>query len=464
MDEYERLAISYPLWDTWQDHAAAAMFCERMKPEMFARPEYRTCAEILLQMLPDHPDMSIATLQLAYKHRTGQDIAYAMFTHDLDASQGQYACYAVATMWQRRELAIVATTAAQSASNEALDVYDVIALTAKRIGEIEQAGTFGQTDIVPVVDRVTEAVDAWVEGRVDQYTRSGFTVLDREIGGLPLSEVVVLAAMTGAGKTAIMCNMALGRAKHNLPTLVFSAEMTSDSMVERLAAIQARQNLTALRFRKNVSPSDYDAYRAALREVRAMPIRIDDRSSPTLAQIESRILAQNPRPQVVFVDYLEKVDAGFEKSEELRVSRVAQGLKTIAKRTGVCILVLSQYAREKDSHKGVPRDTWLRYSGKIEQEAAMIFHWWWPGYYVQNKGLEPGEVYGYDPAEPERGKLMLTKNRYGRSHQHDMMFKTEIMKFYEYERDAPATGYTPYPAPASIPPSFDPFTDDIMEI
>ena len=60
---------------------------------------------------------------------------------------------------------------------------------------------------------------------------------------------------------------------------------------------------------------------------------------------------------------------------------------------------------------GTPRDSWLRYSGKKEQESALILHWYWPGYWVQNKGNDPDTVPDYDPTEPNKGWMYATKNR-----------------------------------------------------
>jgi replicative DNA helicase len=429
-DHFEKIAVSFPLWDKWGTSKASTFFRERMRPDMFSVPEYREVCEILLEMLPTYEGLTIQTVMMAYKTRTGKEITYAHFTASMEATEGQYACFMVCTLWQRREMSILGTTTAASASDSGMDIYDITLMAQKRIMEIERAGTFRHTEITQVADRVLENIAKWEAGEATSYTSSGFTGLDRAVGGFPLGEIVSLAGMTGAGKTALLCNMALLKGKKSEKVLVFSAEMSSENLLERLAAIDSGQNVQALRFRRGVAASDYQRYAESVRRVRTLPLFIDDHASPTLVQIEARIL--EVQPELVFVDYLEKVDVGPERSEELRVSQIAQGLKAVAKKTGTCIVVLSQYSRDKDAHKSVPKDSWLRYSGKIEQESAMILHWWWPGYWIKNKGMEPIEVFGFDPADEEQGKLMVTKNRFGRSYTHALRFQPETMRFHEY--------------------------------
>jgi len=113
---------------------------------------------------------------------------------------------------------------------------------------------------------------------------------------------------------------------------------------------------------------------------------------------------------LVGVDYDEKV-RGEGETEEQRVASIAEGSKTMAKRLGVPWVNLSQYSRKSAGDMGTPQDGWLRYSGKKEQESALILHWQWPGYWVETKGEDPMMVDGYDQAEPGKGWMYVTKNR-----------------------------------------------------
>jgi replicative DNA helicase len=432
-DHLERIAISYPLWDEYGTHKAALFFAEHLKPEMFTSPEYRTIAQIMTEIIPRVGQPTQGAVMLEYHQRVGKMIDPAIFTADFDNAEALVACDAVITLWQRRELNIMFDTHAKEIAVSSTQVQDVIDLTHKRLTEVAEVGTMRATSAEAIGADLLEEVALWEAGTATAYTPSGFMELDRAIGGFPLSEVVTLGGMTGAGKTALLCNMALLRAKIGKATYIFSAEMTASQMLARIAATQSGINVQKLRFRHDVTASDYERYRKAVNEVRKMPIIIDDTPAPTLPQIESRISSSTLNPQMVFVDYLEKVSVYGEKSEELRVSAIAQGLKTIAKRTGTCIVALSQYARDKEAHKDVPKDSWLRYSGKIEQESALIVHWWWPGYFVVNKGIEESFVHEYDPQHPDLGYLVITKNRHGKACKHALRFQPELMRFHEYE-------------------------------
>jgi replicative DNA helicase len=428
----EMLSISYPLWDKWNESNAKAFFCERMRPEMYTREEYRVCAEILLEELPKQREYSVQALRMAYEHKTGKELHFSLLEYEMTKSEGYYACYLVCTMWQRRQVMIVTSSVSKDTSWSEIDVDSLITVTQKRLADIHQAGSFSSADIRPIADRVLENSAKWEAGESTQYVSTGFIGLDQAIGGFPISEIVTLAGMSGAGKTAMMCNMLLGKGLRSQPVLAFSAEMTADHLLERMAAIHSQRNVQKLRFRYGVGQSDYERFRAAVQHLSTLPIMIDESAAPTPQQIEHRILSASKKPEMVFVDYLEKVDVGSERSEELRVSMIAQQLKAVAKRTGTCIVVLCQYSRDKDAHRTAPKDTWLRYSGKIEQESAVICHWWYPGYWLK-KGMDANEIHGYDPTDPSRGTLLITKNRHGKTYAHTLSFTPELLTFEEYE-------------------------------
>lgn len=327
------------------------------------------------------------------------------------------------------------------------DVFDVAEQTQRAVSELilsAQTGTRADTHIAAAVAEALARVDEWARGESTDFAPSGFYTLDRAFGGYPIGELTTLAAMTGAGKTSLVCQVVASiaraeasKAKHKgttpAPVIVFSAEMSREQIAHRAAAGLARINIRTLRAGKG-RPEELERYRAALRYVATLTIHVDDEPSPTFSHIRSRLQqirqsAPDGRLALVAVDYDEKIDA-HGASEELRVSAIARGLKDLAKRFTVAILGLSQYKRVDGAHRMQPANEWLRYSGKKEHESAMIAHWWHPGYWVE-KGLDGADVDGYDPLEPQAGRLIITKNRFGPTGHIDLLFDAETTSFHD---------------------------------
>lgn len=160
----------------------------------------------------------------------------------------------------------------------------------------------------------------------------------------------------------------------------------------------------------------YDDYRKWLEYIATLPLYVDDTGNPTLRHIQARCEFVSRTDGLLFIgiDYDEKVGEES-RVEELRVSKIAQGAKAIAKRYNAPLLLLSQYNRDSMDPNSRPRDKWLRYSDKKKHESAMVLHWWWPGYWVVNEGLDPTQsrILKFDPSMPMRGYLVCTKNRFG---------------------------------------------------
>jgi replicative DNA helicase len=236
---------------------------------------------------------------------------------------------------------------------------------------------------------------------------------------------ILVTSPTGGGKTALLVHtshavaraelsaVAAGRRNRARPIAIFSAEMSADQIVHRMASAACGANLRTLRS-GGASAEVYAAYREALSALSALPIYVDDHPAPTFAHITARLTQWSAgfggKVALVAVDYDEKVQTEG-RSEELRVSAIAQGLKALAKRHHVAVLALSQYSREANPRES-PSNNWLRYSGKKEHEAAQVIHWCNPAHWVE-KGEDPGSVWRPYEAYPDHGALVVTKNRFG---------------------------------------------------
>ena len=304
-------------------------------------------------------------------------------------------------------------------------------------GEIHGAQHGGFKHISDIVDLVIEDTYEWEQGVDKERLPTGFYSLDDLIEGYPVGEITLMAALSGAGKTAFalqaLRQVAIAQLKRQQrgeearAVAMLNIEMTDRQVGHRLAASHNRINLREIRGSGDVKA--IQTYRELANEISDLPIYIDSHPKPTIDQIHSRLYQINARHDIalIVVDYDEKAEAPETRSEEQRVAAISKGLKVIAKDIGAACLVLSQYNSESATY-GYPSDNWLRYSRKKFHEAHTILHWWWPGYWV-SKGDDPKFVDEYDKDRHGYGKIMVTKNRGGPPGNVDLEFIEEYTLF-----------------------------------
>lgn len=302
------------------------------------------------------------------------------------------------------------------------DVFDVVDEVQRRTTQYRLGGDT-RTHIRYGIEQAIARTEQWRSGEVSDSAPTGFYSVDRALGGFPVSEQTTIAAPTSAGKTSLLRHVSLTQAMRlkkqgdRRAVLVVSAEMTREQMAHGYGAAQGRTNLRTLRSGEATSDL-YDDHIATLQALTDLNIHIDDDPAPTFDRIQARCQQLEATDGLAFVgiDYDEKIDSEGD-TEELRVSAIAQGLKRVAKSFSIPIVTLSQYSRKATALQW-PEDRWLRYSGKKEQESAMILHWVWPAYWIE-RGVHPYDdegkprIVGYVEGKPERGYLFCTKNRFG---------------------------------------------------
>ena len=441
------------------DPEALTTAVAHLTPDQFYDPRHHHIFDAAHDLFSAGRPVDLITITEALKARGEYERVGGVYLTDLttryDGWAGNVAYHAriIAEKAMRRRLITTMTGVVGKAFDETEDIFDLLDESGRAVNDIS-FGVGGARSDVHVRHAVAEAllrVDDWRRGESTDFAPSGIYSLDRKNGGFPISELTTLAAFSGMGKTALMgeCvgNIANGeitraRAAGSVPApaVVFSCEMTAEQLVHRMASQRTGIDLRHLRSGA-ATEAEFVAYERALGEIAELAIHIDDEPSPTFTHIAARLeqvrqSAPDGRFAVVAVDYNEKVDPNdaAARTEELRVSAIARGLKNTAKRFACAVLALSQYKKIQNPWKALPDDEWLRYSGKTEQESAMILHWVWPDYWVR-KGLvtaeaaAEGAVAGYQRDRPERGYLLVTKARFGTPGPIPLDFTPETVSF-----------------------------------
>ncbi len=296
--------------------------------------------------------------------------------------------------------------------------------------------------------------------------RTGFTRLDKLTNGLQKSDLIVIAARPGMGKTSLAMNIVENAALvNNSVCAVFSLEMPEEQILRRLLCSAANVSM-ANALAGKLTPRDWRKLAVARTQLRESRIIIDDSSRVTPAEILSkcrRIKAQNNgRLDLVMIDYIQLMSSGKrnEENRQQEVASITRDLKIMAKELDVPVIALSQLRRIQSDE---PQLSDLRESGAIEQDADIVM-------FINRPDVNA------TPEEIEKKKivvgmayLIIAKHRNGGLDRIPLRFKGELTKFVNPEPDenlqpppsgANASGEAPH-APDDIPPEEDNSLPDI---
>ncbi len=240
---------------------------------------------------------------------------------------------------------------------------------------------------------------------------TGFANVDKLPGGWRAGDQIVIAARPSMGKTALVMNAITSAALlHGVPALVFSAEMPSLQLAERMVAGHGRVDTTVLR-NGTLTQEDWVKVNAAATDLSELPIEIDDSSGLTVNDVKSRARhwratsAKDASTCVIAVDYLQLLEPTNPKQQrEQQVSEISRGLKSLAKELGCPVISLAQLNRQLETRDDKrPRMSDLRDSGSIEQDADIIAF------------LYRDDMYDKAPHNPQKGiaELIFGKFRGG---------------------------------------------------
>ena len=215
---------------------------------------------------------------------------------------------------------------------------------------------------------------------------TGFTDLDRITSGWQKSDMIVVAARPGMGKTAFVLSMARNVAvDYQHPVAIFSLEMSSIQLVNRLISGEAEIPAEDIR-RGNFSKKEFEQFFERTKQLSEAPIYIDDTPALSIFELRAkcRRLKQQHDIQLIIIDYLQLMSSGGKGgNREQEISNISRSIKEIAKELNVPIIALSQLSRSVETRGGDKRPMLsdLRDSGAIEQDADIVSFIYRPEYY-----------------------------------------------------------------------------------
>jgi replicative DNA helicase len=255
---------------------------------------------------------------------------------------------------------------------------------------------------------------------------TGFTDLDKILGGLQKSDLVILAARPSMGKTSLALDIARNVAVvGNLPVGLFSLEMSKDQLADRLLASLANINLWNLRNGK-LTGDDYSRLQHAMGSLSDAPLYIDDAGSVSILQMRAmaRRLQANKGLSLIVIDYLQLMEPmnRFQSAVQ-QVTENSRALKMLAKELNVPVLVLSQLSRAVEQRTpSIPKLSDLRESGAIEQDADVVLMIYREDKYMENS------------LNQNVAKVIIGKHRNGPTGDVDLYFDEHRVSFRNLDK------------------------------
>ncbi len=264
-------------------------------------------------------------------------------------------------------------------------------------------------------------------GRMQPGLPTGFSGIDERTAGFGDSDLVLLAARPGMGKTSLALNIALNVAKSSGRTVaVFSLEMSKEQLVTRILANQATVESGKL-LTGNLSERDWDSIANATTILSPLDIRIDDNPLLTVADMNAKCRRIDSLALVI-VDYLQLMTSAGGKggprveSRQQAVSDMSRMLKIMAKELNVPVLCLSQLSRANEKREDKrPMLSDLRDSGAIEQDADIVMFIYRDDYYKD------------DSEQHNLAECIIAKNRHGSTGKVNLTWSPEYTTFSTYE-------------------------------
>jgi replicative DNA helicase len=415
----------------------------RLKPDAFYGPAHKIIYELVIEFSDKSKPIDFITLKQSLKDRGfleeigGPEFLNELYTFVPTAANAGYYVDIVREKYLLRRLILACNSLATRCYDDQENVEPLLDDAERQIFEI--TGDHVKLDVVPTKELVMAAIEQIEKvyenrGSVTGLP-TGFTEFDHMTSGLHQAEMIVIAARPSMGKTALAMNIAEHVALvENRPVAVFSLEMSSQQLVQRLLCSRAKVNLQRVR-NGFLSERDFPSLTAAASQLAAAKLFIDDSPGLSIAELraKARRLVASHQVQLLVIDYLQLLRSTSRRAQDNRqieISEISAGIKSLAKELNIPIIVVAQLNRQPDARAkegGRPRLSDLRESGSIEQDADVV------GLLVRSEYYETDEE-----AKQEKvgeAELIIAKQRNGPTGDVPLTFLKEYTRFENRARE-----------------------------
>ncbi|MBC7425316.1 MAG: replicative DNA helicase [Bacteroidia bacterium] len=424
-----------------------------LKHQHFYSPVNETLFEAMIDLYAENKPVDILTLTEKLRSKgtlesAGGPIYLARLTSRVSSAANiEYHIHIVIEKFIQREMIRISGKAIKDAYDETIDAFQLLDETEKNLYEVKNDGM--KKSYQSISDVMSEAMSL-IEKNADSKdgvtgVPSGLSTLDEITSGWQKSDLVILAARPGMGKTALALTMLRNAAvDFHKPVAIFSLEMSAAQLVTRL--ISAEAGISSEKLKKgNLEAHEWTQLHTKITKLSKAQIFIDDTPALPIFELKAkcRRLHSNHNIELVVIDYLQLMrgeEGNKNGNREQEISYISRSLKGLAKELNIPIIALAQLSRAVEQRaEKTPQLSDLRESGSLEQDADIVGFIFRPDYYKLSEGDQYNNEQGYS-------QIIIAKHRNGRTDNANVKFVSELGKFQNlddntfenaYENDVP---------------------------
>ncbi|MDY7394239.1 replicative DNA helicase [Aureibaculum sp. 2210JD6-5] len=337
----------------------------------------------------------------------------------------------------QRRLISISSEIIDEAYDETSDVFDLLDSAETKLFEVTQGNLKKSSEAAEgLVSQALKKIEEISNKEGMSGIPSGFSKLDALTSGWQPSDLVILAARPGMGKTAFVMSMAKNVAiDFDTPVAIFSLEMSSVQLITRM--ISSETGISSGKLRKgDLQPHEWEQLNVKVKNLSKAPIFIDDTPSLSIFDLraKARRLASQHGVKIIIIDYLQLMTAGNVNkgggNREQEISTISRNLKALAKELSIPVIALSQLSRAVETRGGSKRPLLsdLRESGAIEQDADIVSFIFRPEYYGHTEWDDEER----SPCEGQ-AEFIVAKHRNGGLENIRLKFTGHLAEFSDLE-------------------------------
>ena len=423
------------------EQAAVNTVIDILKPSSFYKESHGKIYQAILTLFQKGEPIDILTVTHALRKQGDLEIIggplYISQLTNRVASTANIETHGriIAQKFIQRELIRISNEIIKDSYDETTDVFDLLDKAESNLFQVAEGNIRKNYDQMSVL--IKTALDQIEAARQNTHgvsgVPSGFTDLDRITSGWQRSDMVVVAARPGMGKTAFVLSMARNMAvEFQIPVAIFSLEMSSVQLVQRLISSETEIDAEKLR-RGSLQDHEFHQLHQRISRISEAPIFIDDTAGLSVFELRAkcrRLKAQHGI-QMIIIDYLQLMTVGGDNrsgNREQEISTISRSIKGIAKELDVPVIALSQLSRQVETRGGDKRPLLsdLRESGAIEQDADIVAFIYRPEYYNLDQDADGNSTAG-------TGTIIIAKHRNGALGDVKLRFIGRLAKFTNLE-------------------------------
>ncbi|MDO5104849.1 replicative DNA helicase [Capnocytophaga sp.] len=394
-----------------------------LSPEVFYKKQHQLIYQAIAELFQQSQPIDLLTVMEQLRRNgtldaVGGEFYLIQLTQRVSSSAHiEFHARIIMQKFIQRRLIQISSEVIEEAYDETKDVFDLLDSAESKLYEVAQGNLKRSSESAGdlVIKALKKIQD--LSNKTDGFSGipSGFTKLDQLTSGWQASDLIIVAARPGMGKTALTLSMARNiTVGQNIPVAFFSLEMSSVQLITRLISSETGLSSEKLRTGK-LEPHEWHVLSTKVKDLEKAPLYIDDTPSISIFDLraKARRLSSQYGIKLIIIDYLQLMTAGGAKgagNREQEISTISRNLKALAKELDVPVIALSQLSRNVESRPGHkrPQLSDLRESGAIEQDADIVSFIYRPEYY---KIMEWDDEAGSSTAN--QGEFIVAKHRNG---------------------------------------------------